>query len=155
MKFLTIVSSLIFSIAAFTATSGTLILSGAVPRVVSITVTPAAVASALDMSVTQTNLKIGVVNERSNSKTGYKATVKSANLGKLKRTDGLEVFPYSLKISGENINLSTAAGSDYFFYNTQLYDTNRDMFISYTGKPAEQMTEGTYQDTLTFTISAI
>lgn len=155
MKTLLFLSALLISNAAMSATSGTLLLSATVPRIVSILVTPAPVSSALDLSVTQTNLKIGVVNEKSNSRTGYKGSVRSANRGKLKRTDGSEVLPYSLSISGAVIDLSTAAGSSYFFYNTQLYDTNRDMFISYTGQPAESMVEGIYNDTLTFEISAI
>ncbi len=155
MKKTILLASLLFSSIAMSATTSTLLLKAQVPRALSIAVTPAPVASALDMTVTQSDLFIGVVNEKSNSKTGYKATVTSANLGKLKRVGGAEVFSYALKISGTVIDLSSAAGSTYYFYNTQLTDTNRDMFVSYTGVPAEQMVEGAYNDTVTFTISAI
>jgi hypothetical protein len=147
----------IFSISAtvYAATSSSLLLQAQVPRIVSIAVTSLPIATALDLTVSQTNLKVGVVNERSNSKTGYKASVSSANLGKLKRVSGADVFAYSLIISGQTIDLSTAAGSTYSFLNTQLTDTNRDIFVSYSGKPAELMVEGNYQDTITFQISAI
>lgn len=155
MKKIILLSSLLVSSIAMSATTSTLLLKAQVPRALSIAVTPAPIASALDMTVTQNDLFIGVVNEKSNSKTGYKGTVTSANLGKLKRVGGSEVFSYSLKISGTAIDLSSAAGSTYYFYNTQLTDTNRDMHISYTGVPAEQMVEGAYNDTVTFTISAI
>ena len=64
---------------AFAATTGSLLLQGIVAQKVSIVVTPVAVASALDLSTTQSDLKVATVNEQSNSKTGYKVTITSEN----------------------------------------------------------------------------
>jgi hypothetical protein len=81
-------------------------------------------------------------------------TITSANLGKLKRTDGAEVFPYSLKYDGTALNLSTSAGTTYERWHIFYVNILRNLTISYTGKPAEQMVAGTYTDTITFEIAA-
>ncbi len=138
----------------FAATTGTLLLQGIVAQKVSVVVTPLSVASALDLSTTQADLKVGAVNEQSNSKTGYKMTITSANLGKLKRTDGAEVFSYSLKYGGSSVGLSTSAGSTFTNSSSAIVNVNKDLNISYTGVAAESMIEGTYQDTLTLNIAA-
>ena len=139
---------------AFAATTGSLLLQGIVAQKVNIVVTPVAVASALDLSTTQSDLKVATVNEQSNSKTGYKVTITSANLGKLKRTDGAEVFSYSLKYAGASVGLSTAAGSTFTTSTSAAVNVNKDLNISYTGVAAESMVEGTYADTVTFNIAA-
>lgn len=138
----------------FAATSGTLLLQGIVAQKVSVTVTAQSVASALNLSATQSDLKVGSVNEQSNSKTGYKLTISSANLGKLKRTDGSEVFAYSLKYGGSSVALSTAAGTTITNNIGAVVNVNKDLNVSYTGVAAETMVEGTYQDTLTLNIAA-
>lgn len=140
--------------AAFAATSGTILLQTIVPKKVAITVTPVSVASALDLSVTQADLKVAVVNEASNSKTGYKVTITSENLGKLKRTDGSEVFSYSLKYGGSAVGLSTAAGSVFTNPSASIVNVNKDLNVSYTGAAPESMIEGSYQDTLTLNIAS-
>ena len=139
---------------AFAATSGTLLLSGIVPQKVSVTVTATGVASALDLSTSQSDTKIGTVNEQSNSKSGYKITISSANLGKLKRTDGADVFAYTLKYSGSSVGLSSAAGTTLTNSSGTVANVNKDLNISYIGVNAETMVEGTYNDTLTVAIAA-
>jgi hypothetical protein len=152
-----IAASALFALAttsAFAATTGTLVLQGIVAQKVSVAVTAAAVASALDLSASQTDLKVGSVNVQSNSKTGYKLTISSANSGKLKRTDGAEVFAYSLKYAGSAVGLSTAAGTTITNSSGSVVNVNNDLNVSYTGAAAETMVEGTYQDTLTLSIAA-
>lgn len=137
----------------YSATTGSLLLQGIVPAVRSVTVTPETVASTLDLATTQTNLKVATINEKSNSVFGYKLTITSVNLSNLKRTTGVEVFPYTIKYNGVSAPVTSVSG---YSVNSNSFPTNvnKDLTISYTGVPAEQMTEGTYTDTLTFTISA-
>ena len=139
---------------AFSATTGTLLLQGVVAKKVAIVVTPQAVASALDLETSQTDLKVATVNEQSNSKTGYKVTITSANLGKLKRTDGAEVFAYTIKYGGSAVGLSTAAGTSFTTATAAAVNVNKDLNLSYSGIAAESMVEGTYADTLTLNIAS-
>ena len=125
-----------------------------VPKKVAITVTPVTVASALDLSTTQADLKVATVNEQSNSKTGYKVTITSANLGKLKRTDGAEVFSYSLKYGGAAVGLSSAGGTVFTNSTAASVNVSKDLAVSYTGVANESMVEGTYADTLTLNIAS-
>lgn len=154
----TLLIALTFSLATstvYSATVDTLLLQSTVPKKVSITVTAVSVASALDLSITQADLKVATVNEASNSKTGYKVTITSANLGKFKRTDGSEVFSYSLKYGGAAVGLSTASGSVFSSSSVTVVNVNKDLNVSYTGVTPESMIEGTYQDTLTLNIASI
>ena len=90
----------------------------------------------------------------SNSKTGFKVTFTSANRGNLKRISGAEVFPYSMKVDGQDVGLNTATGTTFNIDQTAPMTISRDITISYTGKPVETMLEGTYLDTVTLTIAA-
>ncbi len=150
----TLFISSFISVAAFGATTGSGLLQGKVQNRVSIEVFPEAVATALDLSTTQSDLKVGSYKEKSNSFTGYRVTITSANLGKLKRTDGSDVFPYTLKYDGTTLSLSTTAGTTYERWYFWPVSITRDLTISYTGKPAEQMAAGTYADIITFEIAA-
>ncbi len=139
---------------SFAATTGTLLLQGVVAQKVSVAVTPATVASALDLSTTQSDLTVGSVNVQSNSKTGYKLTISSANLGKLKRTDGAEVMSYTMKYGATSVGLSSAAGTTFTNSSGSIVNINTALSISYTGVAAESMVEGTYNDTVTLNIAA-
>ena len=148
-----LVLSLLMSTSVFSATTGTLLLQGIVPQKISLIVTPIASASGLDLSASQTDLKVATVNEQSNSKTGYKVTVTSANLSKLKRTDGPEVFAYTMKYNGSAVALTSAAGTTVTSASTNA-NVNKDVSITYAGIAPELMVEGTYNDVVTFTIAA-
>nr|BDT29783.1 fimbrial protein [Bacteriovorax sp. HI3] len=155
----TIISSLLFSIlfsfSAFSAVTGSSLLQGKVSSRVSIEVFPEMIAGALDLSTTQTDLKVASYREKSNAiLSGYRVRISSANLGKLKRIDGAEVFPYSLKYDGTTLNLSTSSGTTYERWHIFPVSLLRNLTISYTGKPLEQMVTGTYTDTITFEIAA-
>ena len=144
----------IVTTSAYSATTSSILLKSTVPKKVAITVTPVSIASALDLSTSQSDLKVATVNESSNSKTGYKVTITSSNLGKLKRTDGSEVFSYSLKYGGSAVGLSTASGSVFTSTAASVISTNKDLNVSYSGSAPESMIEGSYQDTLTINIAS-
>lgn len=154
MKHLLILATLAFSSITFAATSGTLLLQGVVAKKLSITVSPETASAALDLTTSQTNLKVASVNEKSNSKSGYSVTISSTNHGNLKRADGPEVFAYTMKYGGSAVNLS-AAGTSFNHTESSSVNIDKDLAISYTGATAESMVEGTYTDTLTLNISAI
>ena len=153
-KLIAAIIFLILSIPAFSATNGIVLLTADVPIKVSLTINPVSVASSLDLSTTQTNLKVASATARSNSRTGFSVTFTSANLGKLKRVSGAEVFPYTMKVGGLNVGLSTASGTVFNIDQTSPMTLTRDITISYTGVAAETMVEGTYLDTVTLTIAA-
>lgn len=140
------------SVTTFGATSATLLLKGNVPEIMSIQVSPETLASNLPLSQSQTNAKVAVVQEKSNSNTGYKVTIGSANNGKLIRVNGTEQFPYSLSYNSQALNLAAPVVISH--PAAAAVTKNRDMAISYTGVPEEQLVAGDYSDTITFTISA-
>lgn len=153
-KIITSIYLLALTTDLFAATTGALLLQANNPRRISIGVTPISVASALDLTTTQSNLKVATIVEKSNSKTGYKVTIKSANLGKLKREDGAEVFNYTMKLDGSTVALNTAAGTVFTRSQSTPITVSRNLTISYTGKAVETMIEGTYSDTVTLDIAA-
>lgn len=148
-SFMTIASS------AFALTTGSIQLQGSVAQVISMTVTAQSIANTLDLTTTQNDLKVATVNESSNSKTGYTMTIASANLSKLKRTDGPETLSYTMKYNGSVISLASVGGTVITNSSASVVNVNKDVNISYTGASAATMVQGTYADTVTFTIAAI
>lgn len=140
------------SISTFAATTGTLLFKGTVPQVLSVAVTTETIATSLPLDTSQTNTKIATVQEKSNSQTGYKVTISSTNQGKLVRTGGSEQFAYSMSYNNATLNLN----SSVVLTNpaSSAVSVNKDVRITYTGVPNEQMVAGDYVDTLTFTIAA-
>ncbi|MDO9183678.1 MAG: fimbrial protein [Bacteriovorax sp.] len=152
--FLTSTLLLLTTTSVYAATTGTLLLRGVVAQKVSLVVTPQSIASTLDLSTSQTDLVVASVNEQSNSKTGYKVTISSANSSKLKRTDGADVLTYTLKYNGSAVALSSSTGTTITNSSPSSVNVNKSVSISYTGVAAEAMVEGTYADTITFSIAA-
>lgn len=138
---------------AFAATTGTLLLKGVVPRLVNITVTAETIAANLPLDTTQSNTKVATINEQSNSNTGYKVTISSANAGKLvHQSVTSSVVAYTARYNSNAVNLATPQTITYS--SAASVNANRNFDISYTGVPHENLIEGNYQDTLTFTIAA-
>lgn len=155
MKKLILASALLtLATTSFAATTGTLLLQGTVAQKISLAVTSAPAALVLDLGVSQSDLVVASVNEKSNSKTGYKVTITSANLSQLKRTTGSESLAYTMKYNGSSVSLSSAAGTTISDSAASSVNTDKSVSISYTGVDPELMVEGTYDDTVTFTIAA-
>lgn len=149
MKFFAL--SLAFaSISTFAATSANLNLKGKVNSILSISVAPETIATNLPLAISQTNTLVAVVNEKSNSGTGYKVTITSANAGNLKRNNGTEVFPYVLSYDGSALSLSSSVTQ---VHGIAAVDLLKDVAITYTGVPAAEMIAGVYSDTVTFSIA--
>lgn len=138
---------------AFAATTGTLLLKGTVPRLLDITVTAAPIASTLPLNTTQANTQVAVINEKSNSNTGYKVSISSGNLGKLvHQSVASSVVNYTLRYNGGSVNLAT--GQTFTYAGAGANNNNRNVDISYTGIAHDLLIEGDYTDTVTFTIAA-
>lgn len=153
LKKLAVTTSLL-SLSAFSATSGTLLLKGEVMEVLSIAVHPETIASTLPLDEGQIDTKVATVNERSNLAGGYKVKVSSENAGNLERVSGTELFPYTLKYNGQNVDLASSAGQTFTYSASGVVNADRDVSISYTGIEASDMVAGEYTDTVLFEISA-
>lgn len=148
-----ILATAVISTSAMAATTGDLLLKGTVPALLSITVTPETLASSLPLDTTQTDSKVASINEKSNSNTGYQVAISSANLGKLVHESVTSSsINYSITYDGAAVDL--ANGDSFTFATAAAVDANKDVDISYTGVPHEQLVQGEYSDTVTFTISA-
>jgi hypothetical protein len=155
MSALLLLSLLSTSTFATALTTDTLALRGTVNKKISIAVTADTAALNLDLETDTTDLLVATVNEKSNSKTGYTIQISSSNLGSLKRTGGSEIFGYALSYGSSAVDLSASAGTTLTNSAAEVANATKDVKISYTGKAAETMVEGTYTDTVTFTIAAI
>lgn len=143
------------TLTAQAATTGTLLLQGVVAEELAITVTAEAGASALDLSASPTALKVATVNEVSNSNTGYTISAKSTN-GSLLKNGSLDQLAYQISYDGGSMVTLTTSDQTVKTQSTAgVYDYDADVDIAYTGKAAAEMVEGTYSDTVTFTIAAI
>lgn len=142
----------LITLSSMASTSATLILKGEVSRSLSIAILADNLAGNLPLEVSQNSTRVARVQEKSNSKTGYKVSIESANKGVLKRSQGNQEFPYSLSYDGQALDLSQLVEVSHPAENavTQI----RDLNISYTGVPADQMVAGEYIDTITFSIAA-
>ena len=138
---------------AMAATTGSLLLKGTVPRLLEITVNAEAIAATLPLDTTQSGTLVAVINEKSNSKTGYNVSISSANQGELvHESDSSSSVAYSLTYNGNSVDLANGETFTYSFPTGA--NNNRNVTISYTGVPHEDLIEGEYKDDVTFTIAA-
>lgn len=139
---------------SFAATNGSIFLSGYIPKVVSVVVTPVVGYNNLDFTTTATNLVVANITEQSNVTTGYTVTCSSSNAGLFK--NGLvDSIPYTAKYNGTSFSLSSTPvvisnnGS-----TNSVVNVTKPLTINYTGVSHADKMDGTYSDTLTFTIIA-
>jgi len=150
MKFLAL-ALVVTSFTAVAGTTGTLNLKGKVPLSLSLTLTAESIATVLPLDISQVDTKVATVNEKSNAANGYKVTITSTNLGKLKRQYGTQTFNYVLKYDNVVLDLSAPIVQAH----PGVFDNvNKDVSISYTGIPSGDMAAGDYLDTVKFTIAA-
>ncbi len=144
-----------FSFSAISATTDDLKLKGKVPKKLEILVTPESIATDLDLEASPTALLVASVNEKSNSNTGYKITADSLNDGLLvNQQDTTQSVAYTMTYDTNLVDLSVANDVVKTITASGVHDNNSDVNIAYTGAPHASRVEGTYTDTVTFTISA-
>lgn len=150
-------------LSAQVTTTGTLNLSGSVPGILEITVTPDAGAASLDLGIDAANTRVADVTERSNKKAGYTVSIESANAATsgsdsafFSNTDPAvsSTLSYTITYGGSAVTLvgGSATVSDVAGKSTAAGTVN-EVAISYNGA-SDFPYEGTYEDTLTFTIAA-
>lgn len=147
MKFAIILALL--TLPAFSATTGVLNLKGTIAQILEVSIVPETLATTLPLTTSQSNVKIATITERSNSHTGYKVSVSSQNLGKLKRSSGTDFLIYTITYNNNAVNLITGQTFTYSFTNAAPID--REVKITYTG--TDSLTAGDYTDSITFTIA--
>lgn len=151
----TLLFALLFTTQAFAATSGTLLLKGAVPAVLELIVTPTPLATTLPLNTTQNQAHVADLTVRWNTVAGARISVSSANAGQLRHTTVTSsVIAYTLH-SPDVGTFSVATPQSYDAAVAGPQDITRAININYTGVPYDQLVEGDYTDTLTFTISAL
>lgn len=139
---------------AFSATTGNITLSGTVPAVTSISIAPVAGYNILDLTATQTNTPVANVTEANNTALGYTVTLSSGNSGLLKN-GALGTLAYTCKYNGNSAALSsTPVVVTTTSSQNNVVHTVKSLTISYTGISSDNLMQGTYSDTLTFTIIA-
>src|SRR5690606_26959910 len=131
MKTLSILFCL-FATSVLASTTGTLVLSGVVPSILTLEVNAEAVASNLDLETTQVDLNVGELVVSSNSNTGYQVSVASDNLGQLDHSSESSNIPYTLKVDGSLVDLSNG---DTIVGSGNVSGLSQDLEISYTGVP--------------------
>ena len=145
-------TSVLMVASAGASTTGTLLLNGTVPALLSIGVSAEAIASNLPLDTTQNQTKVATVNEISNSNTGYQVSISSVNEGSLVHESVASSFiNYTLRYDGSTVDLT---GDAFTYASAASVNVNRDVDISYTGVDHAQLIQGAYSDTVTFTISA-
>jgi hypothetical protein len=160
---LAIFAGLCFSLSLHAATTGTLLLTGTEPAILTITVTtnPAAVSLALNTNVT--NLLVGTVTEQSNDTAGYTVTLSSANalalpsaVAFLKSTTTADTLPYTIQYSGAAVTFpgtGAAATISNVTAKTGASGITNNITVSFSGASAN-LGAAIYTDTLTFSIIA-
>lgn len=155
---------------AFAATTGDVTVQGTVDPINEITVTAETGYNTLDLSTTQTDLKVATVLEKNNDADGYTVTLESANAkantssqARLKGAlaGNADVMNYSMKYgvaaSEAAVTLSSAVGSEGTATVTDATaptassGDSKNLLISYTGA---WLKADTYSDTLTLTIAS-
>lgn len=146
---------------ASAGTTGTLTLSGTAPGILEITVTAESGASSLEVSSDVNSLKVASILERSNKRTGYMVVLQSVNAGMGDQAsldssiDAItEKLPYTLSYDGYPVSFQNGqAVITNSAVKTPQAGSTKDLEITFYGADAN-LAQGTYSDTLIFTISA-
>lgn len=153
---------------AFAANQATLKLTGSVPASTYITIASTNVetgatdttytidSTKLTTAGTNTVSNIAYVFETSNRKAGYTVTASSSHAGKLTMDDSsasdAAAISYSLLYGSDEKSLSSAQTVTDISSLTQKTTTPKAVGLKITGNA--NALEGTYKDTITFTITA-
>lgn len=155
--------TLLVAMPAFGATTGSVTPRGTVPSILEVTVTPTAGFNSLDLTTSATDVQIAQVNERTNNKAGYTISLDSTNgiagslgTGRFKSTDvtNTDTLDYTIKYAG-NAAALTNGSATVTDSNSKTTGTGvtKAVQVSYDGSSLF-MAADTYEDTLTFTITA-
>lgn len=147
----------------FSATTGTVTLVGTVPGILEISIVEESVASSLDLTADEPDLLIASITERSNKKAGYTVTLESENAVEdssgqahfdSSDSGNTDTLNYSMTYGGAVVSLASGSAvvTDQTTKTSGTGDI-KELRVSYSGSSVF-LYEDTYEDTLTFTITA-
>ncbi|WP_413291938.1 hypothetical protein ACLSU7_10965 [Bdellovibrio sp. HCB185ZH] len=167
-KITALMASVVVAAPAFAATQATLKLTGSVPASTYISIASTNVETgAVEQAYTIDSAKlttagsntvdnIAYVFETSNRKAGYTVTASSAHNGKLTMDDSnasdAAAINYALIYNGQEKSLSSSQTVTDVSSLTQKTTATKSVGLKITGNA--NALEGTYKDTVTFTITA-
>jgi hypothetical protein len=154
---LSIFAGLFVALSLHAAVTGSITLSGSQGGILAITAVGNAAATSLDLTSAQTDLVVGTVTEFSNKVAGYSVTISSANAAGttalLKSGTTPDSLPYTIKYGGVAVTFVAGVAPAVTHVTTKslLAGTPKAITVTFDGTLAN-LAEGTYTDTLTFTI---
>ncbi|MGK5089080.1 hypothetical protein WDW86_16100 [Bdellovibrionota bacterium FG-2] len=151
---LLIVSGLVVAVCAQAATTSSIALLGSVSAETAIVVTPVVGYDSLDLLTTRTKLNVATVREINNTTLGHTVKVASTNAGLLKNGN-LGSVSYTAQYNNSEFTLSTTPPivTTSAPVNS-IVNIAKSLTVSYTGSTPESLMQGSYSDTLTFTITS-
>lgn len=146
------------AVAGFAQTdTGSLTLTGNVPANVDVTINAVQTSFALDQDVS--NVQVATVAETSNIAAGYDVTLESANAvaagagsAFFEHASAGDTLNYTLTYGGSAVNFTSGVATVTDSTST-AFALSKSLNISFSGASAN-LTSGSYDDTLTFTITA-
>ncbi len=160
-KRILILAALVVLVSGFAAAqtdTASITLTGTVTPLVNITISPAAGHNSLDLLIDVTDLTVATVNEYSNVAAGYTVTLESAfataNGAGAALTSGTTSLDYSVTYGGVAVAFGGASAlvTDAFGPSSSPAGLDKALAISYAGSSVT-LPNGSYSDTLTFTIT--
>ncbi|MEI6874618.1 MAG: hypothetical protein WCL50_05745 [Spirochaetota bacterium] len=137
-----------------TVKSGTLNISGVVPEIFELTVTPASDAANLTLTAVVTVHPIATIKERSNKKVGYTLVLTTTNNSTFKGTVSGETLAYTLKYAGNPVSFSLGSATlSNPTVKTTSSGSSNPLTISFDGD-SNFLSEDTYTDTLSLTMTS-
>jgi len=146
---------------AIGATVGNLTLTGAVPLILDVTVTPTPAATNLDLSTTANDLLVANVSVSSNSATGYTVAVRSNNVTNAFCTtpcfySAAAADSLSYALGRDGIPIGIAGDTGTFVSTGAISALGGDLYnaeVSYDGSATLLAQATDYGETLTFTLT--
>ena len=155
MKALLLVTLLVIGQSAYSASTGTLFLSGTIAAVNDLVITPYADATNLNIITGETAKLVAKATETSNSLAGYRISARSANASKLVNTINSGYYTtYTFSYNGGSY--ITLSSSDQDVKNVSSLDglTTQESDIRVNVAAFPTGPAGTYTDTVTLSIIA-
>ncbi|MBF0360886.1 MAG: fimbrial protein [Oligoflexia bacterium] len=148
-------TTLTITTSIYAASTGTLNLSGTVAAICNITINAVTEATQLNITGGESARKVASVDEQSNSITGYKIFMSSANGGELRNTsDATKKTTYTVSYNNGTTQAPTTTPVEVKNKSalTGLTTETSDVKVSVVAFP--NAPSGTYTDTITLSIQA-
>jgi glycine betaine/choline ABC-type transport system substrate-binding protein len=159
-KYLAIACSILtLALASSAQSSSTLVISGTVAPINTVTIASQSGYNSLALASGATAQVVGIATETSNDKLGYKVTLSSANAGSTAQaflkgaiTGNTDTLNYSILYNGTAVTLASGSATvTSATGRTVAAGVTKNIAVTFTGT---WLTADTYSDTLTLTVAA-